>query len=303
MKSWAAWVVGFFVALVSCQKDSDVLNANDVQNVNTEAAAATYTNEASDIATSTMGAISTSQLAGARESGYVLRNLVNWDERLQCAVVTIIRTGSKQNPSGSIVINYDSLSSTCTDSHGVRRKGQIIITYSGRRWMPGSTYNIRLVNFYRNDIHIEGNLTLTTQQADTSQYLLFKSVLDSGKVTFGDGKFITREHTITREWVRTPSPLTDEWITLTKNPVDNSFSQAKGTCKNGETYTMQVTKDIVEKASCRINKIFIPVSGTKVITVGNETYTIDYGNGTCSDVITITIRGRLKQINFNPEGN
>ncbi|MBS1487027.1 MAG: hypothetical protein JST43_05515 [Bacteroidetes bacterium] len=307
VRNITAVAVLFWVALASCQKDSDILSANDTQKVNNESVAASVTNDAGDIATSAVGGMAVSDYsgssAGARETGFRALHLWRIDERLQCAVITISRTGTRLHPHGVIVINFDSLSSTCKDSHGVRRRGKIIITYDGIRWMPGSWHNVRLVNYYRNDTHIQGNLTITTQQADTSQYLMFKSVLDSGAVTFPNGKTITREHTITREWVRAGSPLNDEWITLTENPVDHSLSTANGTFKNGESYFMQVTKDLVVKVSCRLEGVYTPVQGEKVITFGNEQITIDYGNGSCDNTITITIKGKEKQLSINESGD
>ncbi len=294
-KNIAATVVIFFVFLASCQKDSSILNATDTQNVNAESASASYANESSDMASSAVGGISTSTYNGGRISSLPVLGLGDWDDRLKCAIVTISRTGTKDAPAGTITIDFGT-AGTCADKHGVTRKGVIVITYSGRRWVPGSSYNVRLVNFYRNDTHIEGNHTLKTQISADSLHLQFESKLDSGKVTFGDGKFITRIHDLTREWFRASLPGNDEWHTLVGGT-------ATGTGKKGNTYQMQITKELVEKVSCRADKVFIPVSGTKAITEGSEQYTVDYGDGTCDNIITVTLNGKEKQITVNAEGN
>ncbi|HLZ16687.1 MAG TPA: hypothetical protein VKQ08_06595, partial [Cyclobacteriaceae bacterium] len=79
------------------------------------------------------------------------------------------------------------------------------------------------------------------------------------------------------------------------------------TCRNG-TYVMRITKDLVHKVACREEHVFIPVSGTKVITVTNTTnetrqYTIDYGDGACDNEITVTINNKEKSIIVNGEGD
>jgi hypothetical protein len=128
--------------------------------------------------------------------------------------------------------------------------------------------------------------------------LQFESILD-GTVTFGDGKDITRHHDLTREWFRASTPMNDEWHTL-------KGGEAYGKCKDGAIYQMQITKDLIHKVSCVADKVFIPVSGTKILTVTNndtKQYTIDYGDGTCDNTITVTIGSKEKTINVNGEGD
>ena len=122
-----------------------------------------------------------------------------------------------------------------------------------------------------------------------------------GTVTFGDGKDITRHHDLTREWFRAPLPVNDEWHTL-------KGGEAYGSGKNGGTYQMHITKDLIHKISCLAEKVFIPVSGTKELTVTNanndtKQYTVDYGDGTCDNEITVTINNKEKTIAVNGEGD
>jgi hypothetical protein len=296
VKLATALVALLFAFLVSCQNNGDILSANDTQNVNAESASASFANESSDIASSAVGGMPALQYSGAQAASEPVLGLGSKDDRLQCATVTINRMGNKDAPAGTVIIDYGT-AGTCTDNHGVVRKGQIIITYAGKRWVPGSSVNLRLVGYYRNDAHVEGNLTLTTQLSTDSLHLQFHSVLDSGKVTFGDGKTITRTHNLTREWLRSQvSPINDEWVTL-------KDGTAAGTTKNGTTYSMLITKSLIEKVACRAEKVFIPISGTKMVTVGNAQYTVDYGDGTCDNIITVTLNGKSKQISVTQEGN
>ncbi|MBS1508483.1 MAG: hypothetical protein JSS79_17725 [Bacteroidetes bacterium] len=301
VKGASALVAILFGFLASCQNNGDILSANDTQNVNAESASGAYANESSDIASSAVGGMPASQYSGARVESETVTGLGSKDDRLQCATVTITRTGTKDAPAGTIIIDYGT-AGTCADSHGVIRKGKITITYSGKRWMLGSTVSITLDGYYRNDTHIEGTLTLTTQLSADSLHLQFQSQLVDGKITFGDGKFITRTHNLTREWIRSSLPFNDEWVTLA-NTGSGTNGEASGTTKDGGTYSMQITKSLIEKIACRAKKVFIPVSGTKVMMVGNAQYTVDYGDGTCDNIITVTLNGKTKQITVTAEGN
>jgi len=299
LKNGAVWVTAIFIFLASCQKDSSILNSTDTQNVNAESASSAYVSEGSDISTNAIAGISATQYAGARADGEVVNNLADRDDRFKCATVAITRTGTKENPAGVITITFDP---SCSDKRGVKRSGTIVISYSGRRWMPGSYFSIN-ANFFRNDVHVEGiDSVITKLSIDSTSlgYLQFQSILTGGQVTFGDGKTITREHNITREWFRASVPMNDEWHTL-------KGGEATGKCKNGNTYQMQITKDLVHKISCLQEKVFIPVSGTKIfiVTTSSETkeYDVDYGDGNCDNNITVTVNGKVKTITVNGEGD
>ncbi len=288
-------LAAFWVFFASCQNNS-ILNAGDTQNVSAESASAFYLNESADIAAIVLGGITPSQYNAGGVSGVSITGLSLLDDRLgTCATVTLTTTGTADAPAGKITIHYD----TCADSYGVIRKGQIVIDYVGQRWTPAQTLQIKMVNFYRNYDHLEGTLTLTPQTSSTDTlHVQFNSVLDSGKVTFGDGQLITRTHNLTREWVRSiASSSNNQWITF-------AGGTASGNTKGGKNYTVQITKQLVEKVTCRADKVFIPVTGTKIITVGNAKYTVDYGTGSCDkNIISVTLNGKAEQVTVTAEGN
>jgi hypothetical protein len=298
LKNASAWVVLMFIVLASCQKDASILDSTDTQNVNAESASSSYLSEGSDMSTSAIGGMSAIQYSGGRTDGLIISGLSDRDDRLKCAMVTMTFTGTKDNPSGKVTITFDP---TCSDRRGIKRSGTIIINFSGKRWAVGSYFSIH-ANFYRNDVHVEGVDSVLTKldASGTAGYLQFESILTNGKVTFGDGKTITREHDITREWFRATVSQNDEWHIL-------KGGQATGKCKNGNTYQMLITEDLVHKISCLAEKVFIPVSGTKIVTVTTSTqtkeYDIDYGDGRCDNSITVSINGKAKTISVNGEGD
>ena len=96
----------------------------------------------------------------------------------------------------------------------------------------------------------------------------------------------------TRVWNRTIPASADD------NLVIKQGGTASGTNRNGKAYSTQLITDIVFKFGCNqgTKKILLPVSGTKVITVGEKTITIDFGNGTCDDKATVTVDGKSTEI-------
>jgi hypothetical protein len=115
------------------------------------------------------------------------------------------------------------------------------------------------------------------------------------KVTYPDGTFALRTANRVRTWNRTLNPLEDSWT------VTGSSS---GTNRKGKTYAMTITKALVYKRSCAItNKVFIPVEGTKELTVDTKKVTIDYGTGTCDNTVTVTINGKSKDVVATADGN
>jgi len=281
----------------SCMKESEILNSMDTQNVDAEVASSSYVSEGSGICANAISGISSTQLTGGRAQSEIINGLGDKDDRLKCAKAAIVRTGTKTNPAGTITLTFDP---TCADKHGVRRSGIIEINYKGMRWMPGSYWSLKYKNFYRNDTHIEGMDSVITKLSSDSLHLQFQSFLIGGKVTFIDNKNITQEHELTREWYRTSLPANDEWHTL-------KGGSAKGSNKKGNSYRMEITKDLVEKISCRAENVFIAVSGTKEITVnslkGTNLYVVNYGSGVCDNAIVVSTNGKEKIIIVNSNGN
>ena len=296
LKAASAMALAFVLFLSSCKKDNELLNSSDTQNLSSESISDSYSDEANDMSNIAIGGVSDLQYAGARTEGDPVTNLGDLDDRLKCATVTITRSpnSNTSNPIGSIVIDF---AGGCTDARGVVRKGKITINYTGRRFAPNSTIVTTFQDYFRNGVKVEGTHTLTNVTSTNASSPRFNVVIVGGKLTFPDGKTISRAHDFTREWQRASNPTQDKWVIL-------AGSFATGTNKSGRSYRMDVTKDLVYSRACQIsNKVFIAVSGTKVFVVGDRSYTVDYGNGDCDNDITVTINGASKTITVNADGN
>ncbi|MFM7430409.1 MAG: hypothetical protein ACKO1F_10975 [Flammeovirgaceae bacterium] len=294
-KAISTLAIALVLTVSSCKKDNELLDSSDTQNLNSESVSDSYSDEANDISNISIAGVSDVQYAGARTEE-TITSLKDLDDRLKCATVTLTRTpnSTKDNPVGSIVIDFGT---GCTDARGVTRKGKIIINYVGKCFVSGSSITTTFDGYFRNDVKVEGVHTLTNTQASLTAFPRFTVVIAGGKLTFPDGKTITRAQNFTREWQRAANPTQDKWVIL-------SGSSAGGTNKNGKSYTMNVTKDLVYSRECQIsNKVFIAVSGTKVFVADSKTYTVDYGDGNCDNDITVTVGGVSKTITVNADGN
>ena len=175
----------------------------------------------------------------------------------------------------------------CEGFYGNTRAGMIKIVLEGRYMESNSVRTITLIDYYINDIHVEGTKTVKNNGMNESQHLSFSVELTGGKITTPGGIVITREFSHIREWVQgsaTPRLIWDDVYFIS--------GSASGTTFRGDAYSRTITNPLLWAASCRFLK-----SGTIVIEVeGKLPIIIDYGDGECDAEATITRDGNTKTI-------
>lgn len=195
------------------------------------------------------------------------------DEILDGATITHDRDNS------IITIDYG----TGVEGPGGRiRKGQVIITYDGLRWEPGSFREVTFEDFSIDDVQVEGIRRLENTAESTDDNPEFTVTLQGGKLTFTDSTTATREVNKVRSWDRAANPINDE-VGVT--------GSASGSRRDGVTYSVEILERIVYKRDCRRARIFVPVAGVKQITSGENVAVIDYGDGECDNIATVSING------------
>ncbi|HEX8039984.1 MAG TPA: hypothetical protein VF490_12575 [Chryseosolibacter sp.] len=286
LKISALALIASFVGMISCKEDEPQrLTLQDTADITEEAVTESYFQDLDDMAGIAIEAPSEPEYSGGRTSTTVTIS----DNRFQCdgIVVTIQPdAGSTADvPKGVLTVDFGTTG--CTDLKGNVRKGKLIFTYQGKRFMPGSTLVTTTENYFINDVKLEGTRTLTNVQQSDSVAPRFNVVLSNGKATFADGSFATRESDITYQWNRADNPLND-------NLQFFSASTASGLTRFGRTYSVTLLQDLIFKRHCGI-----AVSGIKKYTLdGEKEVTIDYGDGTCDRSFTITINGVSRTINL-----
>lgn len=186
----------------------------------------------------------------------------------ECAVVT------HDSENKTITIDFGD---GCMGRLGNTVKGIIEIEYNDRAYVTGAYRIITFVDFYFNDIKVEGVRTITnTSASDTERQ--FTVILEDGKLDFGDGLFATRE----AEWVRT-------WY-MGQGIVTLSGG-AEGININGIDYSVFVNAEtpLTFSRECLQR---LPVAGVKAMQVGEREASVDFGDGECDRIIEITINGK-----------
>ncbi|MBX2941961.1 MAG: hypothetical protein KF860_06420 [Cyclobacteriaceae bacterium] len=289
MQTTKKYTLGLFLVLItlfSCD-DNGVLEISNTDQVSVadEAVTDSYFEDTDDLSMVAMASDDATMDGGRSSMGG--RKILIGDLRLECADVEIVLSDDSQmaHPKGVITIDFGS---GCEDKKGDVRRGKIIITFDGRRFLPGSSYVTTFENYSINDIKIEGARTVTNVNGSVEEHPSFTIVIEGGKATWPDGTFATRESNRNREWIRASNPVNDEW---------HVTGNAAGTNRKGVSYTMEITEALVYKRECAIsNRIFMAVAGVKVLTTENRQKTIDYGDGNCDRTVTILINGVSKEM-------
>ena len=273
--------------LSSCDDNNEFdFSASDSENVENEAMTESYFEDVDDMSTLAVAA-DEATFKGSRESSAGRAGVKPTDARFTCATVTFEfeLDNTQATPHGFITIDFGS---GCTDARNNVRKGVIKIEFKGRRFMPNSQIITTSIGYSINDIKIEGVRTVTNKTESLESNPKFNITVQGGKATWPDASVATREVNRTREWVRASNPLNDEWI-ITGN--------AAGSNRDGKTYQMEITKPLVYKRECSVSsKGGLPVEGTKVLKVNDKVITIDFGNGTCDKLLSITVNGVTKEV-------
>jgi hypothetical protein len=264
------------VLVYSC-KDEDRISQSDTQDIKEEAETDTYFQDMDDMAGV---AVQSDPATSTGRSADGARSITIQDDRFNCngIVVTIEPSpnSTAQLPSGKITVDFGTTG--CADLRGNVRKGKLIFTYNGKRFIPNSTVVTTSENYSINGIKLEGTRTLTNISGSTADAPKFNIKLANGKATFEDGSTATRISDITTQWVRASTPLEDKLI------VDQS-STASGTTRGGRTYSVALLQSLEFKRGCGI-----AVAGIKKYTIdGEKEVTINYGDGTCDKSVTITL--------------
>lgn len=186
------------------------------------------------------------------------------------------------------IITHDKDNNIITIDYGIGvegpngrvRKGKIIITYDGLRWEQGSFREVTFEEFYIDDVQVEGVRRMENTSTSTEDNPEFTVTLTGGKLTFTDNTTATREVNKVRTWLRAATRVNDEVS------VEGT---ASGSRRDGTSYNVEIIEPIIYKRDCRRARVFVPVAGIKQITSGENVVTLNYGDGECDNIATLTI--------------
>lgn len=171
----------------------------------------------------------------------------------------------------------------CESRGGMIIQGKIITTITGPRSEAGSSLTTTFEGFYVNDYHIEGTYTHTL----VSEYV-HTATLEGGKITTPEGETFTRESARTHEMI---SGMDNE---ERSDDVFQITGSSSGVTPEGVSYSKTITNPLISARDCPW------ISSGIVETVIDEvTSIIDFGNGECDNVATVTKDGETEEITMN----
>lgn len=202
-----------------------------------------------------------------------------------CATITLDTTVFPRE----LIIDFGDENCLCRD--GKYRRGKIINTFTGRYKMPGTIITLGFEDFYVNDNHVEGSRVVTNMGFNEDENMYWTIEVESLITLAGDE---TSETSVAFGW---NSSRIREWVEGMDTPRrwDDVFlitGTAEGVRPSGLNWTREIIIPLRKQMSCR----FI-VSGSVEIQPENMPLSLlDFGDGDCDNIATITVNGRTKTI-------
>ncbi len=201
-----------------------------------------------------------------------------------CVTVTRVPAFGTMPTVGQLVTKtIDFGTAGCPLPNGNVLKGKIIITFTYNPTATTHTINYQFVGFYHNAIKFDGNKSftrsLTVATATSPVHPIVVMNMDM-TATFPNGKIVTRTGTRTREIIEgflTPIIADNIW------KVTGNWTT---TFPNTSVQTSTITTPLIIKATCANI-----VKGVITFVRGNNTATLDYGNGDCDNQAVFTLNG------------
>ena len=201
-----------------------------------------------------------------------------------CPVINVDHNDSVYWPK---IVTIDFGSEGCEGPFGITRKGKIIATITERYLKEGSVRTIAFDNFYINEFKIEGAKSVINEGLNIDGFMYFTVELTGGKIITPAGQEITREFSHTRTWIEGQS--TPRWRWDDKYLIDG---EATGINRFGKAYTRTITSSLRFETACR----WITAGTIEIQPEDHPLVTLDYGNGECDYVATITVNGETREI-------
>jgi hypothetical protein len=192
----------------------------------------------------------------------------------------------------TLVLNFGSACS-CNDGHV--RQGKVIVVFSGHWGLDSievnTTAEVSFEEYYVDGVKHEGTFKATYLGKNDSNGPKYEWKATNAKLIYPDSTFISWNSTKNISWVAGYKTLDDR--------TDDVFyvnGTKTGVSKKGLTFTAKVTKDLKVVNSCQDGTITEGIFG---LTPQNKPKRIvDFGDGTCDRIATVTIDGVTYKINF-----
>lgn len=209
-----------------------------------------------------------------------------------CATITRVPSFGTPLTPGTQVTKTIDFGTGCTLSNNNVVSGKIIITFTYQPTATSHTVNYSFVNFYHNNIKIEGDksFTRTMTQATATSASHPIVVMNMDLTATINGQSHHRVGTRTREIIEgygTPNIFYDNVYSIIGNWT---------TTHPTGVVTSTITTPLKAKMSCLNQNKPLLVQGIITFTKNNNTATLDYGNGDCDNLAVYTVNGNSYNI-------
>jgi len=209
-----------------------------------------------------------------------------------CPIISVISEPGSFWPR-TIVVDYGEgcdVSHFNTERERIR-KGKILIKVSGPMWIEGSYREVTFEDFSINDFQVEGRRTVTNEgtwdEGEYSGLKYFSVMLEGGTITTPEGQVISKDVNRTRTFVEGEDTKWD-----TRDDIWHINGIATGVNRQGLAFTREITSPLWKEIGCR----FITRGTVMIQAEGRPDVILDYGDGTCDPLATITIEGETDQV-------
>jgi hypothetical protein len=186
-----------------------------------------------------------------------------------------------------LVIDFGEENCLCRD--GRYRRGKIINTFTGRYREPGTILTHGFDEYFVNDNKVEGSRILTNMGYNDFGNLWFTIEIE-GLITLAEnGAIISWNASKEREWVEG----SDTW-----NRCDDGYhinGTADGVRVSGKSWTKEIIIPLRRELVCR----FFVSGSVEIIPEERPARLLDYGDGQCDNIATVTINGRTYTIHLH----
>lgn len=174
----------------------------------------------------------------------------------------------------------------CTDPHGNVRKGAILFELTNYWKIDSSLRTVQYNDYYFNDDKFLGTLSIENTGMNEDSLYTFRRKFENGVISKGDSAQMNwdcEKYVVMSNGYATWEFADDEY---------DVTGGATGVDFEGLAFTMQIAQQLHYRTGC-----FFPVSGVLTIeTEGKSTATIDFGNGDCDNLATLTVDGESTEI-------
>lgn len=259
-------LVGSFALVVACKKENLVVSEDP------SAASSAISTSANDDNTADAAFMDLKEVTDQTGVEATVKGIDS--TKYPCAKITTkVDTIAK-----SITATIDFGDKNCLCKDGKNRRGKIQVKIIGNKNTPGSSIVYTAVDYYVNDHGVSGTKTLTVVDDHS-----FRIVVVNGKVTKANGGIITWNTDRTRTMIA--------GFASKENPSDDVF-QVSGTTSGinaaGNAYKFTTLTPIVKARACH----WITAGKLKIERAGKLDAVVDYGDGTCDSLATITVANK-----------